>query len=80
MGMGVVFFGLISIIVLITLMGMFLKPKDVKRPVEEPEEENTETEIPPAIRQKVLAVMMAVLSEETGISSQDLNIVSIRKL
>lgn len=85
MGMSVVFFGLICIIVLTTLMGMILQPKDTGKPEEtpakEPEEEYAEeTEETFGIHREILAVILTVLSRETGTSSSKLNIVNIKRI
>lgn len=85
MGMSVVFFGLICIIVLTTLMGMILQPKDTGRsketPAEEPVKEYAEEpEETLGIRREILAVILTVLSRETGTSSSKLNIVNIKRI
>lgn len=85
MGMSVVFFGLICIIVLTTLMGMILQPKDTGKqeetPAKEPEEEYAEeSEETFGIHREILAVILTVLSWETGTSSSKLSIVNIKRI
>jgi Oxaloacetate decarboxylase, gamma chain. len=83
MGMGVVFFGLICIILLTMIMGTVLRPKKSK------ESAGNQTGIsgmdlqegPQAgIRPEILAIITSVLSEEVGTTPYGLNIVNIERL
>ena len=87
MGIGTVFFGLICIIFLTMIMGkvmVSMQPKqqptkagDTMAEVKKVAEAHPQT--PDAVSQDVLAVIMAVLSEEQGTSSRGWNITSIKK-
>lgn len=86
MGVGTVFFGLICIIILTTIMGWVMKRvtpdttpvnetmAEVKKvAVEHPRESAS------GVSTDVIVAIMAALSEEPGISSRGWNITSIKK-
>lgn len=83
MGMGVVFFGLICIILLTMLMGIILRPKESRKAVEN-QTGIREAELPEepqrGIKPEILAVITSVLSEEVGTTPYGLNIVDIERL
>ena len=90
MGVGTVFFGLICIIFLTSLMGNIMKKivKDVPAPAKpsgggalpvrapSPAQDTVAVGIAP----EIIAVITAVLSEDPNISSHGVNITSIKKL
>ena len=76
MGMGVVFFGLVCIILLVGLMGKIMKanPQPAAAAVGAAKKE------PAGMQAEILAAITAALSEEVGISSGSVNITSIKKI
>ncbi len=87
MGMGVVFFGLISIILLTMGMGSLLQPRPSKgsfHRLNETEEiifdASSGTDEHHRIWPEIAAILTAVLLEETGMSREDLHLVDIRRL
>ena len=88
MGIGTVFFGLICIIFLTVIMGRIMSSIAAKKPAPAPQNDTLAevkkvAEAHPrtaeAVSQDVLAVIMAVLSEEQGTSQRGWNITSIKK-
>lgn len=86
-GIGVVFFGLICIILLTTLMGKIVGSMKTAAPAAAPAAAAAAAAAPaPApvpvldASPEIIAVITAVLSEDPGISSRGLNITSIKKL
>ena len=87
-GIGVVFFGLICIIVLTAIMGKIMSSmtKDTPAPAPAavsaaPAPAATPAPAAPAgIAPEIIAAITAALSEEPGISSHGINITSIKKL
>ncbi|MBR3560694.1 MAG: OadG family protein [Oscillospiraceae bacterium] len=84
-GIGVVFFGLICIIVLTSIMGKIMvaltknqpaAPVPAAAPVAAP----AAAPAPVGIAPEVIAAITAALSEEPGISSHGINITSIKKV
>lgn len=81
MGMGVVFFGLICIIALTTVMGKMLHSGEDRGKYETTVKGMVSVSEPePAIGPEVFAVITSVLSEEAETTPYGLNIVDIRKL
>ena len=82
MGMGTVFFGLICIIFLTQIMGKVVggsaKPVSAAASVATPAAASAEAE-PEEVRPEILAVITAVLSEESDTSSNGINIVNIKR-
>jgi len=85
MGLGIVFFGLICIILLITIMGAVMKliiknqpEKAVAAPVNVPAAQPQSTEIPN--RSEFVAAVAAVIAEELGTDITKIRIESIKKL
>jgi len=86
-GIGVVFFGLICIIVLTSIMGKIMVALAKKQPAPAPAAAAPAPVAAPAaapapvgIAPEVIAAIMAALSEEPGISSHGINITSIKKV
>lgn len=80
MGMGVVFFGLICIILLTTIMGVILRPKDTAENQASIKEVEPQEEPQAGIKPEILAIITSVLSEEVGTTPYGLNIVDIERL
>lgn len=80
MGMGVVFFGLICIILLTTIMGVILRPKDTAGNQADIKEVKPQEEPQTGIKPEILAIITSVLSEEVGTTPYGLNIVDIERL
>lgn len=81
MGIGTVFFGLICIIFLTTIMGAVMKtaaktpaPAAAAAPAAAPAPK------PQGMQPEIVAAITAALSEEIGISSNGVNIVNIKKI
>ena len=82
-GIGVVFFGLICIIVLTSIMGKIMSSIASKQPAPAPAAAAPAPAAAPAvtgIAPEIIAAITAALSEEPGISSHGINITSIKKL
>ncbi len=83
-GIGVVFFGLICIIVLTSIMGkiMVALTKNQPAPAAAPAASAAPAAAPApvGIAPEVIAAITAALSEEPGISSHGINITSIKKV
>jgi len=86
MGMGTVFFGLICIIVLTMLMGKIMSGMKDAQPAKKNEtiqEVKRIAEAHPqtsdAISPEIIAVILAALSDDPGISSRGFNVTSIKK-
>ena len=82
-GIGVVFFGLICIIVLTMIMGKIMSSIASKQPAPAPAAAAPAPAAAPAvtgIAPEIIAAITAALSEEPGISSHGINITSIKKL
>lgn len=82
-GLGIVFFGLICIVLLIILMGKIMqifegKPKD--KGTKAPETLPEEAEQPKKVRPVILAAIMSVISQDSGIPVSKLNVVSIKRV
>ena len=76
MGMGVVFFGLVCIILLVGLMGKIMKAN----PQPAPAAAGAAKKESAGMQAEILAAITAALSEEVGISSGSVNITSIKKI
>ena len=87
-GIGVVFFGLICIIVLTSIMGKIMvalaknapAPAHAAKPAAAPVAAPAAAPAPAGIAPEVIAAITAALSEEPGISSHGINITSIKKV
>ena len=87
-GIGVVFFGLICIIVLTMIMGKVMESLNKNAPVPAPAAAapaaapvaRAAAPAPTGIAPEIIAAITAALSEEPGISSHGVNITSIKKL
>jgi len=86
-GIGVVFFGLICIIVLTSIMGKIMVAIAKKAPAPAAAAPAAATKAAPApaaapagIAPEIIAAITAALSEEPGISSHGMNITNIKKL
>ena len=86
-GIGVVFFGLICIIVLTSIMGKIMVALAKNAPAPAPAAAAPAPVAAPAaapapagIAPEVIAAITAALSEEPGISSHGINITSIKKV
>jgi len=82
MGMGVVFFGLICIIVLTTIMGKILQPKEQQTfagDQAEIRDSETAEDVQPGLKPEILAIITSVLSEDAGTTPYGLNIVNIER-
>ena len=85
-GIGVVFFGLICIIVLTAIMGKIMSSMTKDTPAPAPAAASAAPAAAPApaapagIAPEIIAAITAALSEEPGISSHGINITSIKKL
>lgn len=82
MGMGTVFFGLVCLIVLITLMGKICRKSVKAAPVvAAPAAPAAPVAVPaPAQRQELLAAVSAAIAEDMGTEPGAFRIVSIKKL
>lgn len=83
-GIGVVFFGLICIIILTAIMGKimtaFAKNQPAPAPVASASAPRAAAPAPAGVAPEIIAAITAALSEEPGISSHGVNITSIKKL
>ena len=81
-GMGVVFFGLICIIVLTSIMGKIMVSAEKRHPAPAPAAVASpkSTAAPAGIAPEIIAAITAALSEDPGISSHGVNITSIKKM
>ena len=90
-GIGVVFFGLICIIVLTAIMGKIMSSMTKDTPAPAPAAVSAAPApaaapvsaapaVPAGIAPEIIAAITAALSEEPGISSHGINITSIKKL
>ena len=82
-GMGVVFFGLICIIVLTSIMGKIMVSAEKRHPAPAPAAAAASpksTAAPAGIAPEIIAAITAALSEDPGISSHGVNITSIKKM
>ena len=81
MGIGTVFFGLICIIVLTTIMGSVLKSKSKPAPAAAPA---AAAPAAPAVNtakeQEILAAVIAAVTEDLGPSASRMQITSINKI
>lgn len=81
MGIGTVFFGLICIIVLTTVMGSVLKSKSKPAPAAAPK---AAAPAAPAVNtakeQEILAAVIAAVTEDLGPSASRMQITSINKI
>ena len=81
MGIGTVFFGLICIIVLTTIMGSVLKSKSKPAPAAAPK---AAAPAAPAVNtakeQEILAAVIAAVTEDLGPSASRMQITSINKI
>ena len=81
MGIGTVFFGLICIIVLMTVMGSVLKSKSKPAPAAAPA---AAAPAAPAVNtakeQEILAAVIAAVTEDLGPSASRMQITSINKI
>ena len=81
MGIGTVFFGLICIIVLTTVMGSVLKSKSKPAPAAAPA---AAAPAAPAVNtakeQEILAAVIAAVTEDLGPSASHMQITSINKI
>lgn len=80
MGMGTVFFGLICIILLTSLMGVFMKGTAKKEAAKSAAPAAAPAPAPQGMAPELVAVITAVLSEEIGIPANSMNIVDIKKI
>ena len=86
MGIGTVFFGLICIIVLATLMSRACRTKTSNAPVAAaaaaaaPAPVSTPVEAPIANRQELLAAISAAVAEDLGADISAIRILSMKKL
>lgn len=78
MGVGVVFLGLVLIILICKIMGLFFvkKAKTENKPVAAPVTENTKLEN----RQEIIAAVTAACAEEMGKDISALRVISFKKL
>ncbi len=85
-GIGVVFFGLICIIALTSVMGKIMtsltknQPAPVPAAAAAPAARPAAAPAPAGIAPEIIAAITAALSEEPGISSHGVNITSIKKV
>ena len=81
MGIGTVFFGLICIIVLTTVMGSVLKSKSKPAPAAAPAAAApTAPAVNTAKEQEILAAVIAAVTEDLGPSASRMQITSINKI
>lgn len=81
MGIGTVFFGLICLIFITTIMGLICKNIGVKEPAETAKPVNTSsnsTNI--ANKQEIIAASCAVIAEELGTDVSNIKVTSFKKL
>ena len=78
MGIGTVFFGLICIIVLTTVMGSVLKSKSKPAPAAAPAA--SAPAVNTAKEQEILAAVIAAVTEDLGPSASRMQITSINKI
>ena len=78
MGIGTVFFGLICIIVLTTVMGSVLKSKSKPAPAAAPAP--AAPAVNTAKEQEILAAVIAAVTEDLGPSASRMQITSINKI
>ena len=82
MGIGTVFFGLICIIVLTTIMGSVLKSnaKPAPAPAAAPAAASAALVVHTAKEQEILAAVIAAVTEDLGPSASRMQITSINKI
>ena len=83
MGIGTVFFGLICIIFLTTIMGGLMKNQKKAMPAAAaaaPAAAPAPAPKPQGMQPEIVAAITAALSEEIGIPSRSMNIVNIKKI
>ena len=79
MGMGIVFFGLVCIVVLCTVMSKIVRAFD-KNPVPAQAPAAVSAAEPIANRQELVAAVSAVLAEELGTDVSAIRILSLKKV
>ena len=80
MGMGTVFFGLICLIVLTTLLGRFFGRKQQTTPEAISVPAVTPTAAPAVNQQVMIAAVSAAITEELGTDITGIRILSVKKL
>ena len=82
MGIGTVFFGLVCIIVLTTIMGAVLKSnaKPAPAPAAAPKAAPAAPAVNTAKEQEILAAVIAAVTEDLGPSASRMQITSINKI
>lgn len=80
MGMGTVFFGLICLIVLTTLMGKILGAAKPAAPAAAPAPAVAAAAAPEPNRQELVAAVSAAIAEELGTDITGIRILSMKKL
>lgn len=78
MGVGIVFVGLICIIIVCKLMSLFCGLGKTEKPVAESKPAAKDTVIPD--RQQFIAAVSAVIAEEMGTDVSAIRIVSVKKI
>lgn len=78
MGMGTVFFGLICLIVLTTLLGRVCGQKQQTRPVTAAA--SAPAAVPAVNQQELIAAVSAAIGEELGTDITGIRILSVKKL
>ncbi len=81
LGLGTVFIGLISLILLCTILGMLCKGKNQSKPSEAaPARVPQAVAAPIANKQEIVAACCAVIAEEIGTEASNLKVVSFKRV
>lgn len=83
MGLGVVFFGLICIVLLCMLMGVIIRAIEKKRPSEAPKENSASAPaaaLSPEKRREIIAAVSAVIAEELGADVSAIRVISFKQV
>ena len=79
-GIGVVFLGLVSIIIICKIMSAFCNPKNSNKAEVTNKEKPENSDKPIENRQEILAAVCAVIAEELGTDIEALKVHSFKKI
>ena len=79
-GVGIVFIGLVSIVILVKVIGLFFKNKTAENNVVAPAPVAPVVEQPIQNRQEIIAAVSAVIAEELGTDISAIRIHSFKKI
>lgn len=80
LGIGVVFIGLISIVILCKIMSAFCKGSNDTKAIQKPATAPAVQNVPIQNRQEILAGVCAVIAEELGTDIEALKVISFKKI